>query len=157
MQGRCNRSTDQRYSRYGARGIAVCSEWENSYVAFRDWALANGYEDGLEIDRIDNDGPYSPENCRWTTHSENIRNSTVVRAVTAFGETKSIAEWAEDSRCAVRYGTLVGRLAKGWSPEDAIALPVQKAWGKVKHDHPEAISAPMLLLGYPQWSRRKKR
>ena len=74
MKGRCNRPTATSYKYYGGRGISVCEEWENDFAAFRNWALANGYQEGLSIDRIDVNGNYCPENCRWITMSEQQRN-----------------------------------------------------------------------------------
>ena len=74
MKGRCSRPTATSYKYYGGRGISVCEEWEKDFVAFRDWALANGYQEGLSIDRIDVNGNYCPENCRWITMSEQQRN-----------------------------------------------------------------------------------
>lgn len=73
MKTRCKRPSYGSYHRYGGRGIAVCPEWDESYDAFRAWALANGYRDDLTIDRIDNDKGYSPDNCQWITTSENSR------------------------------------------------------------------------------------
>jgi len=73
MKTRCFNPNAQRYSQYGARGITVCEEWME-YLPFKEWALANGYREGLYIDRMDNDGDYIPNNCRWATASESNRN-----------------------------------------------------------------------------------
>lgn len=77
MKTRCSCETNDRFHRYGGRGIFVCDEWAD-FVSFRNWALSNGYADNLTIDRIDNDGHYSPDNCRWVTIQENIKNGRKV-------------------------------------------------------------------------------
>ncbi len=112
------------WRKYGAKGIRMCQEWLDSYESFRDWALANGYKDGLTIDRIRNGDGYHPDNCRWATAKEQARNKTNNRMITAFGETKCLAEWAEDSRCKVKVPRIHKRLGCGWSPEEAISTPV---------------------------------
>lgn len=73
MKERCNNPNSISYKWYGGKGIKVCDDWNNSYESFRDWAVTNGYTEGLSIDRIDSHLGYFPENCRWLTRSENSR------------------------------------------------------------------------------------
>ena len=67
------------FNDYGGRGIAISEEWKNDFMSFHDWAMSNGYSDELSIDRIDNDGGYSPENCRWTTKTIQARNTRIAK------------------------------------------------------------------------------
>lgn len=76
MKERCSNQNYHHYQRYGGRGVCVCEEWLNDFVAFREWALHNGYKKGLSLDRIDNDGNYEPNNCRWVDQKTQVRNST---------------------------------------------------------------------------------
>lgn len=71
MRHRCANPSNIGWKRYGGRGIRVCDEWQQSFVAFKDWAFENGYTDGLTIDRIDRNGHYCPENCQWLTREDN--------------------------------------------------------------------------------------
>lgn len=77
---RVNNPQATGYHDYGGRSITVCQEWKDSFEAFRDWALANGYKDNLSIDRKDNDGNYEPSNCRWTTQTVQSRNTRILYA-----------------------------------------------------------------------------
>lgn len=74
MKGRCYCVNWKPYKRYGGRGVKVCDDWRNSYEAFKNWAMSHGYADDLELDRIDVNGDYTPENCRWITHHEQTLN-----------------------------------------------------------------------------------
>ena len=73
MKKRCLNPKDAAFKRYGGRGITICDEWKNNVKSFYDWAIANGYNDTLTIDRVDNDGNYEPNNCEWVTPSENSK------------------------------------------------------------------------------------
>jgi hypothetical protein len=77
MLGRCKYPTYKSWHRYGGRGIKVCDEWLESFQPFAKWAMANGFEPGLQLDRIDNDGNYEPNNCRFVTSLENNRNRSI--------------------------------------------------------------------------------
>ena len=110
---------------YGLKGIVVCKEWHD-FLVYREWALANGYRDDLEIDRINSDGNYEPSNCRFVTHLENMRGREYTIKLTAFGETKTITEWAADKRCKIKRMSLYNRIKKGIDPEIAITLKAQK-------------------------------
>jgi hypothetical protein len=79
MRERCVNPKHVAYDNYGGRGIYVCSEWLASGKAFVDWAFANGWEHGLQLDRRDNDGPYSPGNCHFITQAKNAKNHRLIR------------------------------------------------------------------------------
>lgn len=118
MITRCYRTSSKSYKDYGGRGIRVCDEWLNDHDVFEKWCYENGWEKGLEIDRIDNEGNYSPQNCRFVTKRENCNNRRTSRMVTAFGETHTLADTAR--KYGIKYSTLQCRLDKGIPPETAI-------------------------------------
>lgn len=93
IKQRCNNPANQEYKNYGARGIFICDEWD-VFKNFKDWALNNGYAEGLSIDRIDNDDGYYPENCRWADNITQGNNRRTCHYVTYGGETRTISEWA---------------------------------------------------------------
>ena len=120
MRNRCNKPGVNGYNRYGGRGIKVCEEWQNSFVPFLGWAMANGYKEGLEIDRINNDGNYCPENCRWVTRFENMQNTRINKHIEYKGNTYTISQLAEIHGIDA---SLVGScLRKGWTVEEAVTL-----------------------------------
>ena len=80
IKNRCFREKDNHYKYYGGRGITICDEWKDDFKAFYDWSLQNGYEKGLSIDRINNDGNYEPSNCRFTTKSVQARNTRILKS-----------------------------------------------------------------------------
>lgn len=123
MLTRCYSPGHKKYRYYGGRGIVVCEEWRGDFATFRDWAVANGYRPGLEIDRKENDGPYSPGNCQFVTHAQQQRNRSDSRPMKAFGETKLLIEWKEDARCVVKPDTVAARLRYGWDLERALTTP----------------------------------
>jgi hypothetical protein len=129
MKKRCYNPKDKRFKNYGGRGITVCDEWKNDYLTFKLWATSNGYQDDLTIDRISVDGNYCPENCRWATAKEQMRNTTRNHFVTAFGETKTIAEWSENT--GIHPDVIKDRLNKlHWTPEEAVSIKTLKIGGK---------------------------
>lgn len=122
MKDRCINPNDTSYERYGGRGIKVCDEWMNSYVAFRDWAYQNGYNECLSIERIDNNGNYEPSNCKWATVIEQSRNRRSNIIIEINGQKKIVVEWAEIYNISPQ--TIYKRLKRGWNEIEAVTTPV---------------------------------
>lgn len=124
MKSRCYNPEASGYEYYGGRGISICEEWED-FRNFRKWAKANGYQDGLEIDRIDNDGDYCPENCHWVTPQEQANNKRTNYLITFQGRTKTLAEWSDIT--GFNYKTLYSRLKLyDWPVKKALTEPINK-------------------------------
>lgn len=125
MKARCYNSKDTFYKIYGGRGISVCSEWRNDFQTFCDWAVSHGYCEGLTIDRIDNDKGYSPDNCRWASRTQQVRNRKVTKKYALNGESKTLAEWCEIYQKG--YSKVWARvLRSGWTIEEALDLVPRK-------------------------------
>ena len=120
MKERCLSSSD-RYKRYSGRGIKVCDEW-NNYENFASWARANGFEEDLGIERIDNDGDYCPENCKWIKRPLQARNRETTLWVEYQGKTMSLAEACEIAQ--VPYKRAFSRIKyMNWPVERALTIP----------------------------------
>ena len=122
MLARCYSRSHTSYADYGGRGIAVCAAW-HSFVPFRDWAVAHGYADNLEIDRIDNNGIYEPANCRFVSHTTNLRNMSSNRMISFNGETLCLVEWSH--RTGIKREAIASRLNRGWPTEKALTAPTR--------------------------------
>ena len=104
IKDRCCNPNSKDYERYGGRGIKICDEWKNDFLAFYNWSMNNGYSDELQIDREDNSKGYSPENCRWVTTKQNSNNRRSSIKVSIWGCEKSLLELSEEFN--VPYQTL---------------------------------------------------
>lgn len=120
MKARCYNNKSINYERYGGRGIRVCDDWLNDGINFYRWALQNGYNDKLSLDRIDNNGNYEPSNCRWATIMEQASNKRNNINYTLFGITKCLAEWSRFSGLCEE--TIQQRIDRGWSVYDALTI-----------------------------------
>jgi len=130
MKQKCYGVGTSAYPQCGGKGITVCPEWHD-FAAFYEWAMSTGYTDEMEIVREDANGNYEPSNCQWRPKSRHGNNALGNQKLTAFGETKSLTDWARDPRCSVSSAALYARLLRGWT------------------NHEEIIST-------PNWIRRRK-
>lgn len=120
MKGRCYTKSASGYKDYGGRGITVCDDWKNDFMNFYNWAIDNGYNDGLSIDRKDVNGNYEPDNCRWANNSTQRKNQRQI-LLTYKGETKTLLEWSE--KTGIGYCTLNYRFRSGWDAEKILETP----------------------------------
>lgn len=129
IMSRCYNPNRKSFANYGGRGISVCSQWHKFENFIVDIGLRTGPD--YSIDRIDNNGHYEPGNVRWATKKQQCRNRTSNKLVTAWGHTKTLAEWADFSN--VSYDTIKRRLVYGWLPEAAISVEVMNC-GPIRMD-----------------------
>jgi len=121
MIGRCKSKKGKAWKNYGSRGVTVCNEWCD-FLTFKKWALNNGYDVGLTLERKDGNRGYCPSNCKWATYKEQANNTRQNHHITYNGETKNFAEWS--TILGLNRNTLVKRLSSGWSVEKALTEPV---------------------------------
>ena len=119
---RCHCKTNKAYEYYGARGITICKEWKEDYLAFKTWALSNGFKKNLTLERIDNNKGYSPSNCRFATRKEQARNRRSSKFIEYKGKRQTLVEWAEET--GINESCLGWRL-KNWPIERAFMAEVQ--------------------------------
>lgn len=125
IKERCYNPNCKSFHRYGGRGIKMCDEWLNSFSAFEKWALSNGYKPELQIDRKDNNGHYSPENCKFVTNKENCQHKGNTRYYTLHGKTQNLSQWCEEMQ--IPYATVLTRIDRyGWDFEKAIMTKPKK-------------------------------
>lgn len=124
MKQRCYDPNKEHFDCYGGRGITVCNEWKDDFLVFYNWAINNGYQEGLTIDRIDVNGNYEPNNCRWIDNKQQANNKRTNVFLTLNGECHTIMEWSE--KLGINAGTLQQRKHLGWSDEDILTRPVYK-------------------------------
>ena len=123
MRRRCSNTTRKDAKNYVLKHITVCEEW-NDYNVFMEWALSNGYNDDLTLERIDNDKGYYPENCKWIPKSEQSKNRTSNHYITYNGKTQTLTDWSKET--GIPRTTLTARLRRNWSIEDALTKPLLK-------------------------------
>ena len=121
MKQRCYNDNVKCYKYYGARGIQVCDEWRNNFKSFYDWAMNNGYRDDLTIDRINVDGDYEPNNCRWATNEEQSNNRRNNHTLTINNETHTTKAWS--NILGIPYSTIKSRIKQGWTTENILMTP----------------------------------
>lgn len=121
MKRRCYNPEEKFYKDYGGRGIKVCDEWmdkKEGHSNFQKWAVENGWEEGHSIDRIDVNGNYEPNNCRWATPEEQANNRRNNNYVTINGVTKTTSEWAR--QIGISQNAFTGRINSGWTGEELL-------------------------------------
>lgn len=163
IKQRCYNPNNKSYDNYGGRGIKVCDEWCNDFQAFYNWSMDNGYQDGLQIDRIDNNKGYSPDNCRWVnryTNNNNRRNNILF---TYNGVTQSLMAWCRHFN--ISYKTCMTRYYRGHTIEECLYLSTLSDHRQTKtrynailylyKDKIYSVSSLSRELNIPRWKLRR--
>ena len=129
IKQRCLNKNNRSYSNYGGRGIKIDEEWARNYESFYNWAMRSGYHDGMEIDRIDNDGDYCEDNCRFVNREVQSNNKRNVKLYEIDGVSKSLAQWCRDYN--QEYYLVRQRVYKlGWPIKEALTAPKNYDYSK---------------------------
>lgn len=124
MKARCYNSNAENYNRYGGRGITICDDWLNSFEMFYRWSIKNGYQEGLTIDRIDNNGNYEPNNCRWTDRIMQANNRQTNHKLVYKETTQNLSQWCKELN--LPYNAIYNRIVRlKWSVENAFETPIK--------------------------------
>lgn len=122
MKVRCYIKSCLSYHNYGGRGITICNEWKNDFMSFYNWAINNGYNDTLTIDRIDVNGNYEPSNCRWANKKEQDNNRRTSCFIEYNGIKKTVQQWAEEK--GINNNTLRKRIRMYGEKSEKLFMPV---------------------------------
>jgi hypothetical protein len=147
-RNRCRNPKAQGYADYGGRGIRMDATWEISFTTFyRD--MGPRPSELHSIDRIDNDGGYTPDNCRWATKRQQLDNRRNTKQVTFNGATRTMEQWA--ALTGITASAIDDRIERGWTTEDALTLPVDRFVNR--HDSPK-LTLNGCTMTVPEWARR---
>jgi hypothetical protein len=146
---RCNTPSHKSYKDYGGRGISVCSQW-HEFPNFQEWALANGYNDNLTIDRIDVNGNYEPSNCRYVDMVTQCNNRRSSKFLTYQGKTLSVSQWARE--LGLSRNAIFGRLKRGLPIEEV--LRTEKHAHRGESYHQKLITFQGVTLNQKQWAEK---
>lgn len=123
IKRRCYKPKATRYELYGGMGVKMCDDWKCHFLSFYNWAIENGWESGLQVDRFpDNNGDYQPNNCRIATRKQNVRSRRNTTLIEYQLQIKPLAEWCDIYN--ISYNHVNGRLRKGWGIEKALLTPI---------------------------------
>lgn len=144
MNQRCHLVGTIGQKNYMDRNISVCKEWRNGFDKFRDWAMASGYAEGLQIDRINNSGNYEPSNCRWVTRTENLNNKRNNIRFDYHGKTVTLMDAVRAAGRIDDIGAIRARILNGWDGQRAVDTPIRK--GRYKEGRAAARLAREFML-----------
>ena len=139
-KNRCQNKNNASYKNYGARGISFYESWSNDFSIFAEWAKNNGYSDNLELDRMNNNKGYSPDNCRWVNRTVNANNKRNNHYIEYHGETHTIPEWSLIT--GIHICTIKARIRYGWTDQDAVGVPLLRKGKDNKNGKQQAIPNP---------------